>query len=131
MAEPATSTVAVSGVSLVTLATALLGPTIGPLLGPYVVIILCSAVGAQWALLASPSMSRINAAMLMLRVIGTAVVLTAMIAQVVGSYFQLAVTESYGGVSFLIGALGHKWGELIEAAKQRLIALISSAGGKA
>lgn len=130
MAEPATSTVAVGGVSLVTLTTALLGPAIGPLIGPYVVIILCSAVGAQWALLASPSMTKGQAALLMTRLVGTAVVLTAMVASVVGAYFNVAVTEAYGAVAFVIGAVGHKWSELIEAIKQRLITLVSRAGGQ-
>lgn len=131
MAEPASTSVAVAGVSLVTLATALLGPTVGPLIGPYVVIILCSAVGAQWALLASPSMSKAEAALLMVRVVGTAVVLTAMVAQVVGAYFNVAVTESYGAVAFTIGALGHRWNDLIDAARQRLVAIISRSGGPA
>ena len=124
MAEPTTTTAAM-GVSLITLATALLGPAVGPLLGPYIVIIICSAVGAQWALLASPAMSRLEAVGLMLRVVGTAVVLTAMVAQVVGVYFNVAVTEAYGAVAFSIGALGHRWMDLIEATKRRLVVLIS------
>lgn len=129
MAEPAVSTAA-TGVSLVTLMTALFGPVLGPLLGPYAVIVICSAVGAQWALLASPAMTRFEASMLMLRVVGTAVVLTAMIAQVIAAQFAVAVTEAYGAVSFVIGALGHKWTELIEAVKQRILGVIKTGNPK-
>ena len=96
--EP-TTTVTASAVSLVTLATALLGPNLGPIFGPYIVIVLCSTVGAQWAILASPPMTRLGAAMLMLRVAGTAVVLTVMIASVVSAYFHVGLDESYGGAS--------------------------------
>lgn len=124
MAEPAT-TVSVSGVSLITLMTALLGPAIGPILGPYVVIITCSTVGAQWALLASPAMTKTQAWWLLLRVVGTAVVLTAMIAQLVAGYFDSTVTEAYGGVAFVIGAFGNKWTDILAALLQRAIAFIT------
>ena len=129
MTEP-TTTAAATGVSLVTLATTLLGPKFGPLLGPYLVIVLCSTVGAQWAILASATMTRTQAVVLMLRVTATAVVLTAMLAQIVGRYFSLPVSEAYGAISFFIGAFGHRWGEVIEAVKQRILALISKAGDK-
>jgi hypothetical protein len=128
MTEPAT-TAAATGVSLVTLASTLLGPQFGPLLGPYLVIVLCSTVGAQWAILASPTMTRMDALLLMLRVSATAVVLTAMLAQLVGSYFNVPVNEAYGAISFFIGALGHRWMELIDGVKQRLLAIISRTGG--
>lgn len=123
MAEPTTST-AIAGVSLITLATALLGPAIGPLLGPYVVIILCSAVGAQWAVIAAPESTRTQAALLMLRLVGTAVALTAMIAQLVAAWAGVGVTEAYGLVSFAIGAFGHRWTEIFNAVKDRVLGVV-------
>lgn len=128
MTEPAST--AATGVSLVTLTTALIGPQFGPLLGPYIVILLCSTVGAQWAILASPPMSRLEGVLLMLRVAGTALVLTAMLSQIVSAYSNVPVNEAYGAISFFIGALGHKWMEVIEGVKQRLLTLISRTGGE-
>lgn len=124
MAEPLHSTVA--GVSLVTLAVALFGPQAGP----YMVILLGSIGGGLWALSSTTLQTRMEGAWLMLRCIVTAIVLTALIATVVGPWFGVAVTEAYVVVAFIIGALGNKWVEVIETIKTRLQTLISSAGPK-
>lgn len=65
----------------------------------------------------------------MLRCVVTAVVLTSLIAGVVGPWFGLPITEVYAVVAFVIGMLGNKWQEIIESIKLRLQALISTAGG--
>lgn len=124
MAEPVHSTIA--GVSLITLAVALFGPQAGP----YMVILLGSIGGGLWALSSTTLQTRMEGAWLMLRCIVTAIVLTALIATVVGPWFGVAVTEAYVVVAFVIGALGNKWVEVIETIKTRLQTLISSAGPK-
>ena len=124
MAEPIHSTVA--GVSLITLAVALFGPQAGP----YIVIMLGSIGGGLWALSSTELQTRLQGLWLMLRCMVTAVVLTAIIAAVVGPWFGVAVTEAYAAIAFFIGAMGNKWVEVIESVKDRLKALISVAGGK-
>ena len=68
-------------------------------------------------------------AWLMLRCNGHAVVLTSLIAGFVGPWFGVTVTEVYAVVSFVIGMLGNRWQDVIESIKNRLQALISTAGG--
>lgn len=124
MTDPVNSTVA--GVSLITLAVAMAGPQFGP----YIVIVLGSIGGGLWALSSTELQTRAQGAWLMFRCMLTAVVLTALIAAVVGPWFGVAVTEAYAAVAFVIGALGNRWVDVIESIKNRLQALISTAGGK-
>lgn len=123
MPEPIQSTVA--GVSLMTLAVTLCGP----LAGPYIVIVLGSIAGGLWALSSATLQTRTQGAWLMLRCIFTAVVLTAVIAGVIGSRYGIQVSESYAVVAFFIGMLGNRWQDIIETIKNRVQALISTTGG--
>ena len=128
VAEPIIQTAA-AGVSLVTLATAIAGP----LAGPYVVIAMGGVSGGLWALSSADSQTRIQGAMLMLRCVLTAVLLTALIAQVLGARFGIQVTELYGIVSLVIGMLGNRWQDIIDAVRDKLRMLITRApedGGK-
>ncbi len=115
----------IAAVSLITLAVTVFGPQAGP----YVVIVLGSIGGALWALSSTKLDSRRQGVWLMLRCVLTAIVLTALIAGVVGPWFGMAVTEAYAVVAFFIGAMGNKWQDVIESVKSRLQALISTAGG--
>jgi len=115
----------IEAVSLITLAVAVFGPQAGP----YVVIVLGSIGGGLWALSSTKLDTRRQGAWLMLRCVVTAVVLTSLIAGVVGPWFGLPVTEVYAVVSFVIGMLGNRWQDVIESIKNRLQALISTAGG--
>ena len=114
MAEPIQSTVA--GVSLVTLAVAVFGPNAGP----YIVIVLGSLGGGLWALSSATLETRMQGAWLMLRCVVTAIVLTAMIAGLLGPWLGVNTMETYAAVAFIIGALGNKWLEIIEAIKTRM-----------
>lgn len=120
MAEPATST-ALAGVSLVTLAVALFGPTSGP----YIVIVLSSIGGGLWALSSATLTTRMEGVWLMLRCVLTAIVLTAVIAGLVGPYIKLHGVEAYAVVAFAIGALGNKWLEIFDTLKTRIQGAIS------
>lgn len=125
MAEPIIQTAA-AGVSLVTLATAM----VGPLAGPYLVIALGSVSGGLWALSSTTLTTRMQGALLMLRCILTAVLLTAAIASTLGARFDVPVTEMYGVVSLVIGMLGNRWQDIIDAVRDRLRLLITTTGGK-
>ncbi len=115
----------IEAVSLITLAVAVFGPQAGP----YVVIVLGSIGGGLWALSMTKLDNRRQGLWLMLRCVITAIVLTALIAGVVGSWFGVAATEAYAIVAFFIGAMGNKWQDVIESVKSRMQALISTAGG--
>lgn len=123
MAEPIIQTAA-AGVSLVTLATAM----VGPLAGPYLVITLGSVSGGLWALSSTTLNTRMQGAMLMLRCILTAVLLTALIAGILGARFGVPVTEMYGVVSLVIGMLGNRWQDIMDAVRDRLRLLITTTG---
>ncbi|MFZ2309591.1 MAG: hypothetical protein WAW73_19655 [Rhodoferax sp.] len=122
MAEPVIQAAA-TGVSLVTLATAIAGP----LAGPYLVITLGGVSGGLWALSSTSGTTRMQGAMLMLRCVLTAVLLTALIAQVLGARFGIQVTELYALVSLVIGMLGNRWQDIIDAVRDRLRLLITRA----
>lgn len=115
----------IEAVSLITLAVAVFGPQAGP----YVVIVLGSIGGGLWALSSTKLDNRRQGAWLMLRCVVTAIVLTSLIAGIVGPWFGMAVTEVYAVVSFAIGMLGNRWQDVIEGIKTRFLALISTAGG--
>lgn len=117
---------ATGSVSLVTLAVAVFGPEFGP----YVVIVLGSIGGGLWALSSAELGGLLAGLWLMVRCVLTAVVLTALIATAVATWFGVAATEAYAAVAFVIGAFGNKWLEVFESIKNRLLALISTAGGK-
>lgn len=124
MTEPVSP--AIAGVSLITLAVALVGPQAGP----YVVIILGSIGGGLWALSSTALPTRTAGAWLMLRCVVTAIVLTAVIAGFTGPLLGVSVSEAYAVVAFVIGAMGNRWQDVIESVKTRLQSLISSTGGK-
>ncbi len=120
MPEPVNTTIA--SVSLVTLAVALFGPQAGP----YIVIVLGAVGGGLWALSSAALDTRMQGVWLMLRCIVTAVVLTALIAGIVGPWIGVSVTEAYAVVSFVIGALGNRWQEIIDSIKTRLQGVIAT-----
>jgi len=119
MAEPIQSTVA--GVSLITLAVAVFGPNAGP----YIVIVLGSLGGGLWALSSATLETRMQGAWLMLRCLVTAIVLTAMIAGLLGPWLGINTLEAYVVVAFVIGALGNKWLEIIDSIKLRAQSMIT------
>ena len=119
MAEPIQSTLA--GVSLITLAVAVFGPQAGP----YIVIVLGALGGGLWALSSATLETRLQGAWLMLRCLVTAIVLTAMIAGLLGPWLGIDTLETYAAVAFCIGALGNKWIEIIDATKQRVQSAIT------
>lgn len=124
MPEPINT--AAAGVSLMTLAVALFGPQAGP----YIVILLGSIGGALWALSSATLETRVQGAWLMARCVITAIVLTAVIAGLVSSYLRLEVGEAYAVVSFIIGAFGNRWQDILDSIKTRLQGVIATGGNK-
>lgn len=122
MSDPVVQAAA-AGVSLATLSTAIAGP----LAGPYIVIALGGVSGGLWALSGAVSATRLEGGFLLLRCVMTAVLLTALIASLIGPRFDIPVTELYGAVSFVIGALGNRWQDVMDAIRDRVRLLVTRA----
>ena len=121
MPEP-TST---SGISLAAVSIALLGP----MAGPYALIVFAALAGALWPLSAADTMTRSAGAWLLLRCTLTAVVLTSALSLVLQNQWQIPANEALAPVAFAIGALGNGWRPVFEAVGAALQAVVSRAGG--
>lgn len=121
MPEP-TST---SGISLAAVSIALLGP----MAGPYALIVFAALAGALWPLSAADTMTRAAGAWLLLRCTLTAVVLTSALSLVLQNQWQIPANETLAPVAFAIGALGNGWRPVFEAVGSALQAALSRAGG--
>lgn len=121
MPEP-TST---SGISLAAVSIALLGP----MAGPYALIVFAALAGALWPLSAADTMTRSAGAWLLLRCTLTAVVLTSALSLVLQNQWQIPANEALAPVAFAIGALGNGWRPVFEAVGEAMRAALSRAGG--
>jgi hypothetical protein len=123
MPEP-TST---SGISLAAVSIALLGP----MAGPYALIVFAALAGALWPLSAADTMTRTAGAWLLLRCTLTAVALTSALSAVLQSRWQIPANEALAPVAFAIGALGNGWRPVFEAVGAALQAILNRVGGGA
>lgn len=121
MPEP-TST---SGISLAAVSIALLGP----MAGPYALIVFAALAGALWPLSAADTMTRSAGFWLMLRCTLTAVALTSALSLLLQSQWQIPANEALAPVAFAIGALGNGWRPVFEAVGSALQAVLARAGG--
>ena len=122
MPEP-TST---SGLSLAAVSIALLGP----MAGPYALIVFAALAGALWPLSASETISKAAGAKLLLRCTLTAVALTYAMALVLQSQWQIPAVEALSPVAFMIGALGNGWRPVFEAVGSGLSLLVARISGQ-
>lgn len=122
MAEPTTT----GSISLTVLFVALLGP----LAGPYALIVFASLAGALWPLSAQGTATNAEGAWLLLRCTLTAVVLTGAVAGILERAFGVPVNEGFGAVALLIGALGNGWRPVFSGLSAGLSALAGKVGGQ-
>lgn len=120
MAEP-TST---SGVTLIVLLTAFLGP----LAGPYAVIVMGSLLGAMWPLSVMTSTGKVSGAFFLFRVVTTAVMLTVPAAWYMETHFGFPAIYGMSVVAFFIGAMGNGWTPFLSALRQGLTAVARGLG---
>ena len=109
MPEPITSTA--GSASLAVVAVALLGP----LAGPYVVIVFAALAGSLWALSSTQTITRSAGAWLVLRCTTLAVVLTSGVSEYLASAYGVAPGDSMAPVALAIGALGNGWKPVFSA----------------
>ena len=120
MAEP-TST---GGVTLIVLLTAFLGP----LAGPYAVIVMGSLLGAMWPLSVMTGITKVGGAFFLFRIVTTAVMLTAPAAWYLETNHNLPATHGMAVIAFVIGAMGNGWAPVLSALRQGLAALARGLG---
>lgn len=122
MAEP-TSTAAGAAASF----TGGLVVLLGPVLGPWAAVLLAAFIGALWTLGRVDTPSRFTAALLLGRIVLTALVLTGGLAAVLAHMWAWSLDHVLPGVAFTIGALGDKFHTLRDAVARRFRALIGGA----
>lgn len=103
MTEPTTS--GAGATSLVALSIAVLGPAAGP----YAAIIVAALAGALWALGDGETGSRSAGALLLLRLVATAVVLTVSISIGLEAAYGWPAQQLLAPVAFAIGMGGDRW----------------------
>jgi hypothetical protein len=113
-----------ASVGIVTVAVALLGP----LAGPYAVIVLSALAGALWALSAAPTANRADGAWLVLRLVLSATMLTGGVAWWLERTYDWPVHQVLAPVAFGIGMGGNRWRALSD---RILAALDRRVGGGA
>lgn len=119
MAEPSTSTL-----SITALAIALLGP----LAGPYALIVFAALAGALWPLSTMPTVTRTQGAIFLVRVVLTSVTLTGGAAYWIETHYQVPAAQSFAYVAFGIGAMGNGWRPVLAGLRNAAVNIIGRFG---
>ena len=106
-------------------------PSVAAVVGPYIVIVLASIIGASFALKRREKTARLVAIWYFLRVAGLAVLITVSLAGIVSSYYS-GLTERVliTPVALMIGAIGDDWPKLLRAIVSFIFRAIDLARGK-
>lgn len=106
-----TSTQQIDPISaMVAVAAIAFAPEVAHFVGPYLVILFASTIGASFALAARPRMSHTNAALFFFRVNGLAILLTYSISAAANVSYPLVDLRSWFAiVAFIIGFVGDRW----------------------
>lgn len=124
MAEPTSAGVGV-GAGAASLSGAMV-VMLGPVIGPWVAVLLTAVIGAAWTVGRVATDSRLVASLLMIRTVFTALVLTGFTAASLTYLWAAAPLDHLApGISFCLAAIGDKFDELREALARRLKNLIS------
>jgi hypothetical protein len=115
MAEPSSSTL-----SITALAIALLGP----MAGPYALIVFAALAGALWPLSTMPTVTRAQGASFLVRVVAASVVLTGTAAYWIESTYSVPAAQSFAVVAFLIGAMGNGWRPVLQGLRNALVNVV-------
>lgn len=106
-------------------------PSVAAVVGPYIVIVLASIIGASFALKRREKTARLVAIWYFLRVAGLAVLITVSLAGIVSSYYS-SLTERVliTPVALMIGAIGDDWPKLLRAIVGFIFRAVDLARGK-
>jgi uncharacterized membrane protein YiaA len=106
-------------------------PNVAAVVGPYIVIVLASVIGASFALKRREKTARLAAVWYFMRVAGLAVLITVSLAGIGSSYYS-TLTERVliTPVALLIGAVGDDWPALLRSIVRMFFRAIDLARGK-
>jgi hypothetical protein len=119
MAEPSATSLSITALAIAVL---------GPMAGPYALIVFAALAGALWPLSTMPTVTRAQGAAFLLRVVAGAVVLTSFAAYWIESTYNVPAVESVALVAFLIGAMGNGWRPVLQGLRGALVNLVSRLG---
>lgn len=109
----------------VALAAIVFAPEVAHVVGPYLVILFGSTLGASFAMVRREPTTLLGSYMFFLRANGIAVLLTYSIASVVNIYYPLDDMRTWFGViSFVIGFVGDRWPSLFTWAAGKVSKLV-------
>ena len=121
----------------VAIASVLFAQEVAHVVGPYLVIVFASTIGASFALVARPRTTRARAVAFFFRVNGLSVLLTYSIAAIVNTRYPMDDLRAwFAPIAFTIGFVGDRWpavmmwaGRKISRAIDILIKLRGDGGG--
>ena len=119
MAEPSTSSISITALAIAVL---------GPMAGPYALIVFAALAGALWPLSTMPTVTRAQGAAFLLRVVAGAVVLTSSSAYLLEHLYKVPAMESFALVAFVIGAIGNGWRPVLQGLRGALVNLVNRIG---
>lgn len=91
-------------------------PNVAAVVGPYIVIILASVIGASFAVRRAEKTTRLAAVGYFLRVAGLAVLITVSIAAFLGNRYEGWTERALiTPVALIVGAVGDDWPKLLRA----------------
>lgn len=109
----------------VALATLVFAPEVARVVGPYLVILFASTIGASFALAARESSTKLNAALFFFRVNGLSVLLTHSIAYAVNLGYPVEDQQTwFAPIAFALGFIGDRWPAVFTWAAKKLSKLI-------
>ena len=123
MAEPTSTTAGIS-------ATALLIAFLGPLAGPYALIVMAALAGALWPLSTMEIPTRMDGAKFLARIVATACLLSGTAAWWLETRYSLPAVHGMAVVAFLIGAMGNGWRPVLAAMGEALAFVVGRLAGK-
>jgi hypothetical protein len=109
----------------VLIAAALFSSEVAAVVGPYMVIVVASAIGASFALSRRDRSTRASALLFFMRVCGLAVLVTGVASAGVAAYHP-GLTERVliAPLAFLIGLAGDSWPDIAAAAGRKVSAFV-------
>lgn len=108
-----------------TLSSLAFGPEMAVFIGPYIVIMLASTIGASFALARRPTSSRYGAIWFFVRTNGLAILLTAALATAIsGTHPVLSERTLIAPVAFIVGFVGDDWPDVLRWAAGKLNAFV-------
>lgn len=106
---------------MVAVASLVFASEVANVVGPYLIILFASSIGASFALKARPTTSRMSAVGFYFRVNGLAILLTYSIATFAHQYYPMKdVGTWFAPVSFAIGFVGDRWPAVFRWAVSKL-----------